>query len=85
MPPVPKAPTPPSSVVRLSAFSTVDMSFAFLSFLGSMSYNPSISVRIISRSASTRFVTRADRWSLSPNFISSTATVSFSFIMGIIL
>ncbi len=34
-------------------------------------------------SALMRFVTRADRVSLSPTLISSTATVSFSLIMGI--
>ncbi|MCY1563296.1 hypothetical protein D9M68_1008380 [compost metagenome] len=43
---------------------------------------PSRSVRITSRSASTRLATRAARVSLSPKRISSVTTVSFSLITG---
>ncbi|MNE92813.1 hypothetical protein D3C80_1905830 [compost metagenome] len=44
---------------------------------------PSRSVRITSKSASTRFATSAARVSLSPKRISSVTTVSFSLITGI--
>ena len=45
---------------------------------------PSVSVRMASKSASTRLATRADKVSLSPKTgpISSTATTSFSLIIG---
>ena len=37
---------------------------------------------LMTRSASVMLATTAARWSLSPNLISSTATVSFSLMMG---
>ncbi len=61
--------------------------FASGSFMGLLSYSPSMSVRITSRSAFTRRATTAESVSLSPMRApssSSTATVSFSFTTGII-
>ena len=51
--------------------------------LGLSSYNPSISVNINNASALTNLATMAERLSLSPYTISSTATASFSLIIGI--
>jgi len=76
-PPVPYLPAVPNVLIsRLSISSTNGTSTADLSCLGSPLKSPSVSVSITSREASTRWVTSAARLSLSPNLISSTATVS---------
>ena len=59
------------------------ISLASLWTRGSASYSPSMSERMISRSAPAAQATRADSVSLSPNLSSSTAIVSFSLITGI--
>ncbi len=56
---------------------------ALSSTFGLAEYNPSISERRTNKSASRILATKAERVSLSPNSISSTATVSFSLITGI--
>ena len=85
IPPVPSNVTesPAIDSMPLSISSTSGISFAPGFTTGSSVNSPSISERITSISASTRFVTRPDNKSLSPNLISSIATVSFSFITGI--
>ncbi len=62
---------------------TTGMRRASRSRAGSAVISPSTSERIISRSAPTRLATSADNVSLSPIWISSVATVSFSLMMGI--
>jgi len=86
MPPVPSAPG-----ISLASFSTFfpiveisGISSASGLVRGSAVNKPSISVRLISRSASIISAISAERLSLSPNWISSTTTVSFSLIIGTI-
>ena len=50
---------------------------------GSAEYNLSTSVSKNNQSALTKLATKADKVSLSPNFNSSVATVSFSLTIGI--
>ena len=84
-------PPTPISVFVLNArffissetFSTIGITVALLLAVGHLSYNPSTEERIISSSAFSRFVTNAESASLSPNAISSTEIVSFSFTTGI--
>ncbi len=87
MPPWPVFPQDPPAmpVIRLSSFSTVDISFACESIFGSAVNSPSTCPNITNKSASTRLATIADRLSLSPNASptsSSTATTSFSLMIG---
>ena len=84
MPPVPsKLAVPPARRSISSVTSaTTEMSVAFGFLRGSSVYRPSTSERITSRSASTRCATIPARLSLSPKRISSTATVSFSLMIG---
>ena len=82
MPPLPTSPDPPAiSIISSSIVSTTSTSFPSPN-LGSLSYNPSMSVKITRTSADARFTTMDERRSLSENLISSTATVSFSLITG---
>ena len=62
---------------------TSSMRVAFLFLLGSEEYRPLMSDSNIRRSALHICATRAANLSLSPNFISSVETVSFSLITGI--
>ena len=68
-----------SSVTSL----TTVIFLAFGSVFGSLSYKASMSVSRIKISAFIKSATIAERLSLSPNFISSTSTESFSFTTGI--
>mmetsp|Transcript_7557 Transcript_7557/g.25243 ORF Transcript_7557/g.25243 Transcript_7557/m.25243 type:complete len:211 (+) Transcript_7557:374-1006(+) len=83
IPPVPTDdPAPPTSTSKSLMFSTTSMRRAFGSVCGLEVYNPSTSVSKKSHRASTKAATCALSVSLSPNFSSSTATVSFSFTTG---
>ena len=84
MPPVPRLlPLPPAISIRLSVISSTRGIRRASGFSrGLPVYRPSISLTSTSASASTRRATVADRLSLSPKRISSTATVSFSLTMG---
>ena len=62
--------------------STTSMGWASGCVRGFLSYRQSTSVMRNSRSAWTMPAVMADRVSLSPNLISETARVSFSFTMG---
>ncbi len=77
---------PPVSAIRsISSVisSTTGMNSAFALRLGLYVNKPSMSESKISKSAPRLLATNADNVSLSPNFSSSTATVSFSLIIGI--
>ena len=82
MPPVPRCPAWPAAASSIAGpmRSTCSMSRASGSLAGSAVWSPAVSVRISSRSASTRFATWAERLSLSPiaaSWISSIETTSF--------
>jgi len=84
MPPVPiPVWTPPArcSVAR-SIVSMTGINWASGNWVGSRSYSPATSDSNNKASASMSVATRAASVSLSPNLISSTATVSFSLTMG---
>ena len=85
IPPVPIDVPAPPAIFSISGVicGTSWRRFAFLSLLGLAVYNPSISDKIIKASASTKVATVADKVSLSPIFNSSTATASFSLMIGI--
>ena len=87
MPPVPISEKVPLAILSnfLSSTNAFEMSSALLFFLGSSVNKPFSSVKSRRQSASTRFDTIAAKLSLSPNLISSVATVSFSLITGITL
>ena len=84
IPPRPSSEGAVSSAACLAAARSVTtgMSCASGFVLGSRSNTPSTSLRITNRSISMSVATSAESWSLSPNFTSSTATVSFSLTMG---
>ncbi|OPZ66372.1 MAG: hypothetical protein BWY84_00236 [Candidatus Aerophobetes bacterium ADurb.Bin490] len=85
IPPVPDAVLPSVSTSLITA-SISSMTSIFLApeyLPGFLSYTPSTEVSMATRSAFTRLPTIPASASLSPNFISSVATVSFSFITGI--
>ena len=85
IPPVPRAePAPPATLKSsLVKWGTSCIKCASANSWGSLSYSPSISERRMSRSASATLATIAERVSLSPIFISSTVTASFSLMIGI--
>lgn len=62
--------------------STISMGLASGLLLGFLSYKQSTSVMRNKRSACIMAAVIAERVSLSPNLISETARVSFSFTMG---
>ncbi len=76
--PLPLAFSSSSGVIASISF----INFTFFSARGSAEKKPSTSVKITNWSASTLLATSAESRSLSPNLISSTATVSFSFTTG---
>ena len=84
MPPVPREEPAPPAMRRVSSVtsSTTWISGASGFCFGFSACRPSMSVRITSASAFTMRATTADRVSLSPNSISSVATVSFSLMIG---
>ena len=87
MPPVPRLePAPPASSSTAGVISsTRGMRRAWGFFRGSLSYRPSMSVRMMSPWAPHSPATTAERVSLSPKFLPSSSwvsTVSFSFTTG---
>ena len=70
------------SITEPSITGTVGIGVADGSVVGSLVNSPSTTLSRISNGACNRFVTIAARWSLSPNLISATLTVSFSLITG---
>ena len=77
-------PAPPAIAYVSSVISeTVSIKVASGWVAGLAVYKPSISDKMISKSASTIPATVADKVSLSPILNSSIATTSFSLIMGI--
>ena len=84
MPPVPTAvvESPADPMMAASILSTRGMNSAAGSSDGLAVYRPSMSESVTHRSAETRQLTSAASVSLSPNLISSTAVVSFSFTTG---
>ena len=84
MPPLPTSlPGPPATASsRWSISTTSSMSEASSACRGSAVSRPGVSVSRTSRSAPTRWATRALSRSLSPKRISSSATASFSLTTG---
>ena len=84
MPPLPRTdPAPPARASSSWSTSTISsISDADESSRGSAVSSPAVSVSSTSRSASTRWATRAARRSLSPKRISSSAMASFSLTTG---
>ena len=84
MPPVPTdvVESPADPMIAASILVTRGMNCAVESSDGLAVYRPSMSDRVTQRSADTRQLTKAASVSLSPNLISSTVVVSFSFTTG---